>query len=165
MSLSSDTEGPPPGPLHPSLAHRNNPDISEEDGEGDPTPCLTVQSGLMSNPTGDEKAGTDCTSEAEAGEQKGDSGAAVECAASQIQPQSEAAAGLNYDSVKYTLVVDEHAQLELVNLKNCLHEYGHNDDSDAETIYQSANEEEDPEYKEERKKSEEARKQGNNSHC
>ncbi|KAM3609873.1 uncharacterized protein V6R79_021690 [Siganus canaliculatus] len=31
MSLSSDTEGPPPGPLHPALLHRINPDISEED--------------------------------------------------------------------------------------------------------------------------------------
>uniref|UniRef100_A0A3B4TCC4 Mitogen-activated protein kinase 8 interacting protein 1a n=1 Tax=Seriola dumerili TaxID=41447 RepID=A0A3B4TCC4_SERDU len=107
MSLSSDTEGPPPGPLHPSLSNRTNPDISEEEGEGDPTPY----------------------------------------------------SGLNYDSVKYTLVVDEHAQLELVSLKDCLHGYSeHNDDSDGETVYQSANEEEDPEYEEERKRKEETRK-------
>lgn len=70
-------------------------------------------------------------------------------------------AGLNYDSVKYTLVVDEHAQLELVSLKDCFHSYNeHKDDSDTETVYQSANEEEDPEYEtERRKKEEEAKKQ------
>ncbi|XP_044048303.1 C-Jun-amino-terminal kinase-interacting protein 1-like isoform X2 [Siniperca chuatsi] len=45
MSLSSDTEGLPPGPLHPSLSHRPNPDISEEEGEGDPTVCVNVQNG------------------------------------------------------------------------------------------------------------------------
>ncbi|KAM7002570.1 C-Jun-amino-terminal kinase-interacting protein 1a isoform 2-T2 [Tautogolabrus adspersus] len=45
MSLSSDTEGPPPGPLNPSLSHRANPVISEEEGEGDPTPCMNIQNG------------------------------------------------------------------------------------------------------------------------
>ncbi|XP_061578159.1 C-Jun-amino-terminal kinase-interacting protein 1a [Cololabis saira] len=154
MSLSSDTEGPPPGPLNPCVSLRTNPDISEEDGEGDPTPCLTVQNGLTSSHVGDDdKAEMDCTtSETDAGEEKGGD-------AAQPQPRSEAAAGLNYDAVKYTLVVDEHVQLELVNLKDCLHTREHNDDSDAETVYQSANEDEDPEYREERKKSEEARKQ------
>uniref|UniRef100_A0A8C2X7B8 Mitogen-activated protein kinase 8 interacting protein 1a n=1 Tax=Cyclopterus lumpus TaxID=8103 RepID=A0A8C2X7B8_CYCLU len=127
MSLSSDTEGPPPGPLHPSLFHRIDPVISEEEGEGDPTPCVNVQIGDYST---------------------------------EIVPKREAKALLNYDSVKYTLVVDEHAQLELVSLKDCLHSYNeHNDDSDAETVYQSANEEEDPEYEEERKRREDARKQ------
>ncbi|KAM6937339.1 C-Jun-amino-terminal kinase-interacting protein 1a [Xenentodon cancila] len=160
MSLSSDTEGPPPGPLNPSLSLRANPDISEEEGEGDPTPCFTVQNSLTSSLAGDDMAEMDCTtSEADAREWKGDGDAAGECKAAQAQPPSEATAGLNYDSVKYTLVVDEHAQLELVNLKDCLHTEEHNDDSDAETVYQSANEEEDPEYKEERKKSEEARQQ------
>uniref|UniRef100_A0A3P9Q5J3 Mitogen-activated protein kinase 8 interacting protein 1a n=1 Tax=Poecilia reticulata TaxID=8081 RepID=A0A3P9Q5J3_POERE len=123
MSLSSDTEGPPPGPLHPSLSCRTNPDIREEDGEGDPTPS--------------DKPETDRTA-------------------------SEAAAGLSYESVKYTLVVDEQAQLELGQLKDCLHGPNEHEDSDAETVYQSANEEEDPEYEEERRKSEEARKLGRN---
>ncbi|GAA6224608.1 C-Jun-amino-terminal kinase-interacting protein 1-like [Lates japonicus] len=83
-----------------------------------------------------------------------------ECVTARTVPKSEATAGLNYDSVKYTLVVDEHAQLKLVSLKDCFHPYNeHNDDSDAETVYQSANEEEDPEYEEERKKKEGARKQ------
>ncbi|XP_026124041.1 C-Jun-amino-terminal kinase-interacting protein 1-like [Carassius auratus] len=41
--------------------------------------------------------------------------------------------GLSYDSVKYTLVVDEHDQLELVSLKECYH--GYSDDSDSATVY------------------------------
>lgn len=147
MSLSSDTEGPPPGPLHPSLSCRTNPDIREEDVEGDPTPCAPV---LKDKPKTDGvpiEAGT--------GRDKAED--VVDIELEQTQRKSEAAAGLNYDAVKYTLVVDEHAQLELVKLKDCLHGY---EDSDAETVYQSANEEEDPEYEEERRKSEEARKLG-----
>uniref|UniRef100_A0A3P9MB99 Mitogen-activated protein kinase 8 interacting protein 1a n=1 Tax=Oryzias latipes TaxID=8090 RepID=A0A3P9MB99_ORYLA len=141
MSLSSDTEGPPPGPLQPPLSHITNPDISEEDGEGDPTPCL--QNGLTrSFAAGD---GTTASCEVEGG-------GAVKRA--EVPP--EAAAGLCYDSIKYTLVVDECAQLELVSLRDCTRR---NEDSDAETVYQSANEEEDPEYEVERQKSEEARKQ------
>lgn len=174
MSLSSDTEGPPPGPLHPSLSHRTNPDISEEDGEGDPTPCVNVQNGPTHCLADNETAEMDCTKpEVDTGGGKGDKNTEVDgtkcvtqgdCAAAQTVPKSEATAGLNYDSVKYTLVVDEHAQLELVSLKDCLHRYNeHNDDSDTETVYQSANEEEDPEYEEERKRIEEAKKQGSDS--
>ncbi|RXN23819.1 C-Jun-amino-terminal kinase-interacting 1-like protein [Labeo rohita] len=43
------------------------------------------------------------------------------------------ASGLSYDSVKYTLVVDEHDQLELVSLKECYR--GYSDESDSPTIY------------------------------
>ncbi|XP_071346708.1 C-Jun-amino-terminal kinase-interacting protein 1-like isoform X1 [Trachinotus anak] len=170
MSLSSDTEGPPPGPLHPSLSNRTNPDISEEEGEGEPTPCVNVQNGPTHCPAGNEKTEVGCTkSEVDAGGGKGDVNTEVDSTNSVTQgdsvaawtvPKSEATAGLSYDSVKYTLVVDEHAQLELVSLKDCLHGYSeHNDDSDGETVYQSANEEEDPEYEEERKRKDETRKQ------
>ncbi|XP_019962787.2 C-Jun-amino-terminal kinase-interacting protein 1-like [Paralichthys olivaceus] len=171
MSLSSDTEGPPPGPLHPSLSHRTNPDIREEEGEGDPTPCLNVQDGPSLCPAGDEITEMDCTtSEVDAGGGRGDSHSEVDgtdsavtqgdAVAARTLPKSGTAAALNYDSVKYTLVVDEHAQLELVRLQDCLHGYSeHNDDSDTETVYQSANEEEDPEYEEERKRSKGARNQ------
>lgn len=41
--------------------------------------------------------------------------------------------GLSYDSVKYTLVVDEHDRLELVSLRECYH--GYSDDSDTATVY------------------------------
>ncbi|CAJ1057298.1 C-Jun-amino-terminal kinase-interacting protein 1a [Xyrichtys novacula] len=168
MSLSSDTEGPPPGPLNPSLSHRTNPDITEEEGEGDPTPCVNIQNGPAHCFNGNGNTAMDCNnSEVIRGRGRGKSICEVdknnlvsqrESAAAQTVPKSEAKAGLNYDSVKYTLVVDEHAQLELVSLKDCLHGYNeHNEDSDAETVYQSANEEEDPEYKEERKRKEEKR--------
>ncbi|XP_029952545.1 C-Jun-amino-terminal kinase-interacting protein 1-like [Salarias fasciatus] len=161
MSLSSDTEGPPPGPLHPSLSHRTNPDISEEDGEGDPTPCLHAHSGPSDCFSSETQTGAVRTEpEEEAGGQGGGADTAADRDPSRTVPKSESAAGLSYDSVKYTLVVDEHAQLELVDLKDCLRRYDErNDDSDAETVYQSANEDEDPEYEEERKRSEAARKQ------
>nr|XP_040024378.1 C-Jun-amino-terminal kinase-interacting protein 2-like isoform X3 [Gasterosteus aculeatus aculeatus] len=61
MSLSSDTEGPPPGPPHPSQVHRIDTDISEEEGEGDPTPCLNIQIGPTPCLTDNKKAEVDCT--------------------------------------------------------------------------------------------------------
>lgn len=161
MSLSSDTEGPPLGPLHPSLSHRFNPDISEEEGEGDPTPCLNFQNDLTCCLTANGKTETDCTSETVLEKDDG----IMASVANWTAPNSESAAGLNYDAVKYTLVVDEHDQLKLVNLKDCLTGFNeHNDDSDAETVYQSANEDEDPQYEKEKKKSEEARRQGKYKH-
>ncbi|XP_063044329.1 C-Jun-amino-terminal kinase-interacting protein 1 [Engraulis encrasicolus] len=53
--------------------------------------------------------------------------------ASRTSMSSSDASGLSYDSVKYTLVVDEHAQLELVSLRQCYH--GYSDDSDSATVY------------------------------
>ncbi|XP_037538535.1 C-Jun-amino-terminal kinase-interacting protein 1 [Nematolebias whitei] len=158
MSLGSDTEGPPPEPLHPSLSCRANPDIREEDGEGAPTPCLFIQNYPTCSLTDEDKPEMDCT-KSELGGEPGEP--VVNNILDQTEPKSEAAAGLSYDSVKYTLVVDEHAQLELVKLKNCLHgptEDNEHEDSDTETVYQSANEEEDPEYEQERRRSEDARK-------
>lgn len=146
MSLSSDTEAPPPGPPHPSIPHPINPDITEEEGEGEPTPCTNLQEAEMDS----------SKSEVDAGVGDGAPGC-------QTGPD-QAAAGLCYDAVKYTLVVDEHARLELVSLKDCFHGYNnkHKDDSDTETVYQSANEGEDPEYEEERRRREE-KKQGKES--
>lgn len=159
MSLSSDTEGPPPGPPHPSIPHPINPDITEEEGEGDPTPCTNHQAAPAQRPAADPETEMDSSkSEMDAG-----GGLCGTTAGCQVAPD-QAAAGLCYDAVKYTLVVDEHARLELVSLKDCFHGYNnkHNDDSDTETVYQSANEEEDPEYEEERRRKEE-KKQGKES--
>uniref|UniRef100_A0A672YD54 Mitogen-activated protein kinase 8 interacting protein 1 n=1 Tax=Sphaeramia orbicularis TaxID=375764 RepID=A0A672YD54_9TELE len=91
MSISSDTEGPPP---YQPLPDRTNPSIYEED-EGDGV------GGLRTAPL--------------------------------RTSMSSEASGLSYDSVKYTLVVDEHAQLELVSLRQCYQ--GYSDDSDSATIY------------------------------
>ncbi|XP_072278166.1 C-Jun-amino-terminal kinase-interacting protein 1 isoform X1 [Pyxicephalus adspersus] len=41
--------------------------------------------------------------------------------------------GLSYDSVKYTLVVDDNVQLQLVSLRQCYS--GYSDDSDSGTVY------------------------------
>lgn len=153
MSLGSDTEGPPPGPPHPSIPHPTNPDITEEEGEGEPTPGSTLRTAPVQEPQDD--AETDST------KSEVDAGGGVPAPGLQDGPAQ--AAGLCYDAVKYTLVVDQDARLELVSLKNCFHGYNnkHNDDSDAETVYQSANEEEDPEYEERRRKEE--KKQGKES--
>uniref|UniRef100_A0A674MHC4 Mitogen-activated protein kinase 8 interacting protein 1a n=1 Tax=Takifugu rubripes TaxID=31033 RepID=A0A674MHC4_TAKRU len=164
MSLGSDTEGPPPGPPQPGGPHPLNPDITEEEGEGDPTPCAVFQTGPSRRPLEDGETQMDSTkSEVDAG----GGGAALRwwrapAPGGGWRPgrggaTSQSAAGLCYDAVKYTLVVDEHARLELVSLKDCFHGYPnkHNEDSDTETVYQSANEEEDPEYEEERRREEE----------
>lgn len=164
MSLSSDTEGPPPGPPHPSIPHPINPDITEEEGEGDPTPCTNLQAAPAQRPADDRETQMD-SAKSEVDEGGGDgSGVGGTTPGCQAGPD-QAAAGLCYDAVKYTLVVDEHARLELVSLKDCFHGYNnnkHNEDSDTETVYQSANEEEDPEYEEERRRKQE-KKQGTES--
>ncbi|XP_019733779.1 C-Jun-amino-terminal kinase-interacting protein 1-like isoform X1 [Hippocampus comes] len=169
MSLSSDTEGPPAEPQHPPLSHPANPDIREEEAEGAYSTCKLHQStkSCLESDAKSEKTqlkmkpvhgNGDNVTEAESTK----SVSRADLVRAQTVPMNEASAVLDCDSVKYTLAVDEHAQLELVGVKDCLHgKSGHNDDSDAETVYQSANEEEDPEYKEERKRKEdEARKQG-----
>lgn len=169
MSLSSDTEGPPAEPQHPPLSHPANPDIREEEGEGAYSTCKLHQSTKSCLESDAKSEKTQLKVKPVHG--KGDNATEVENTKSvsqadlvhaQTVPMNEASTVLDCDSVKYTLEVDEHAQLELVGIKDCLHgKSGHNDDSDAETVYQSANEEEDPEYQEERKRKEdEARKQG-----
>ncbi|XP_056138406.1 C-Jun-amino-terminal kinase-interacting protein 1-like [Lampris incognitus] len=180
MSLSSDTEGPPPGPLHPSFSNKTNPDISEEEGEGDPTPAMNSQKATAHCLEANDNSKTCCTGsdgrqvDSRGGGGKGgpdeDNKSEVHCAnsvpkggslATFTAPTSEAAAGFNYDSLKYTLVVDEHYELELVKLKDCYHNYNkRDDDSDTETVYQSANEEEDPEYEEDMKMRDEEMRQG-----
>ncbi|XP_061678918.1 C-Jun-amino-terminal kinase-interacting protein 1-like isoform X2 [Syngnathoides biaculeatus] len=169
MSLGSDTEGLPPEPRHLSVSHLANPDIHEE--EGDWTSSILEahpsQESCRKNNAKSEKT----KSKVKTVHGKGDHLTEDESTKSvsqralvgtQTVPKSKASAGINHDFVKKTLEVDEYAQLEPVSFKDCLHsKSGHNDESDAETVYQSANEEEDPEYEEERKrKDEEARKQG-----
>uniref|UniRef100_A0A3B5AYX5 Mitogen-activated protein kinase 8 interacting protein 1 n=1 Tax=Stegastes partitus TaxID=144197 RepID=A0A3B5AYX5_9TELE len=111
MSISSDTEGPPP---YQPLPDRTNPSIFEEDEVYVPPP-----SSLLPRP-GPQKGGG-----------KGDGGGSR--AVPPRTSMSSEASGLSYDSVKYTLVVDEHAQLELVSLRQCYQ--GYSDDSDSATVY------------------------------
>ncbi|XP_059207039.1 C-Jun-amino-terminal kinase-interacting protein 1 [Centropristis striata] len=170
MSISSDTEGPPP---YQPLPDRTNPSISEEDEAYIPPPSyascveslITPPSMARSSLTLDlslKGAGTgagvmlrpgssveyvDATDESYCGEDedvdriimdgrmrkgtgKGDGGGSRVPVRTSM---SSEASGLSYDSVKYTLVVDEHAQLELVSLRQCYQ--GYSDDSDSATVY------------------------------
>lgn len=175
MSISSDTEGPPP---YQPLPDRTNPSIYEEDEIYIPPPSyascveslitppsmavstrssLALDLSLKGAGTGAGvmlRAGSsveyvDATDESYCGEDedvdriimdarmrkgggKGDGGGSIRAAPQRTSMSSEAS-GLSYDSVKYTLVVDEHAQLELVSLRQCYQ--GYSDDSDSATVY------------------------------
>uniref|UniRef100_A0A8C5EGY3 Mitogen-activated protein kinase 8 interacting protein 1 n=1 Tax=Gouania willdenowi TaxID=441366 RepID=A0A8C5EGY3_GOUWI len=105
MSISSDTEGPPP---YQPLPDQTNPCIFEEDEDDDDV------DGFLT-----------CVAKVDGG-----------CSRASPPPRTSMtseASGLSYDAVKYTLVVDEHAQLELVSLRQCYH--GFSDDSDSATVY------------------------------
>lgn len=107
MSVSSD----PDPAAYPASAGRPHPSISEEDEGFD---CL-------SSP---ERA------EPPAGGWRGSLGEPPPPPRASLSSDTSA---LSYDSVKYTLVVDEHAQLELVSLRPCFGDYS--DESDSATVY------------------------------
>nr|XP_014030407.1 unnamed protein product [Salmo salar] len=171
MSISSDTEGPPP---YQPLPDRTNPSICEEDEVYVPPPSyasyvealftppstapprehpgLALNLGLREGGAGamvragagagveyvdvqDETFGVEGEAEDErvrvvGGRQYLGRGG---CGAPMSTLMSSEASGLSYDSVKYTLVVDEHAQLELVSLQQCYQCYS--DDSNSATVY------------------------------
>nr|XP_046168744.1 C-Jun-amino-terminal kinase-interacting protein 1a [Oncorhynchus gorbuscha] len=158
MSISSDAEGPP-AYTNTALPNRTNPSISEEDEvylhpPAPPPRSFSISSCFRPSDSegGERERGLwDRDSKSSSKGESGGSGALRTAHA-----QSSEADGLSYDSVKYTLVVDEHAKLELVSLKQCYQSYS--DESDTETVYESANEEEDyevdhSELKRERKSS------------
>ncbi|XP_047436779.1 C-Jun-amino-terminal kinase-interacting protein 1-like isoform X2 [Mugil cephalus] len=177
MSISSDTEGPPP---YQPLPDRTNPSIFEEDEVYVPPPsyascveslitppsmAVSARSSLaldLSRKGSGTGAGlmlragssveyVDATDESYCGEdedvdriimdgrmrkggRKGDGASSSSSRAAPLRTSmSSEASGLSYDSVKYTLVVDEHAQLELVSLRQCYQ--GYSDDSDSATVY------------------------------
>ncbi|KAG9352117.1 hypothetical protein JZ751_020530 [Albula glossodonta] len=113
MSISSDAEGPPP---YQPLPDRTNPSISEEDEVYAPTSSCGATLDLSARGVGDVAT----------------TAAPSQAGVPRTSISSEAS-GLSYDSVKYTLVVDEHAQLELVSLRQCYQ--GYSDDSDSATVY------------------------------
>nr|BAG58726.1 unnamed protein product [Homo sapiens] len=107
MSVSSD----PDPAAYPSTAGRPHPSISEEE------------------------EGFDCLSSPERAEPPGGGwrGSLGEPPPPPRASLSSDTSALSYDSVKYTLVVDEHAQLELVSLRPCFGDYS--DESDSATVY------------------------------
>uniref|UniRef100_A0A673X257 Mitogen-activated protein kinase 8 interacting protein 1 n=1 Tax=Salmo trutta TaxID=8032 RepID=A0A673X257_SALTR len=169
MSISSDTEGPPP---YQPLPDRTNPSICEEVEVHVPPPSYAscVEALFTPSSTASPKeppalalnlslreGGAGAVVRAGAGveyvdaedETFGREGEAEDkrvrdvggrwylgrggCGAPPRTLMSSDASGLSYDSVKYTLVVDEHAQLELVSLQQCYQCYS--DDSDSVTVY------------------------------
>ncbi|XP_041918231.1 C-Jun-amino-terminal kinase-interacting protein 1 isoform X2 [Alosa sapidissima] len=152
MSISSDNEGPPP--YQPPLYEQPNPAICEQDEDLFPpsyTSCIASTAALdlstrdarlaaeLSYVDVDAEDGEDAEDRVDgAGEaQARDEGLSRAfrntATAARTSMSSSEASGLSYDSVKYTLVVDEHAQLELVSLRQCYH--GYSDDSDSATVY------------------------------
>uniref|UniRef100_A0A8C5IWV6 Mitogen-activated protein kinase 8 interacting protein 1 n=1 Tax=Junco hyemalis TaxID=40217 RepID=A0A8C5IWV6_JUNHY len=110
MSISSDidTSG------YSALAGKTNPSISEEDEVLD----------YMSSPDKTNLPRASCG---------GGSGGCRPGHSLQRASVSSDTSALSYDSVKYTLVVDENVQLELVSLKQCYS--GYSDESDSATVY------------------------------
>ncbi|NXJ54149.1 JIP1 protein, partial [Spizaetus tyrannus] len=110
MSISSDidTSG------YSALAGKTNPSISEEDEVLD----------YMSSPDKTNLPRGSCG---------GGSGGSRPGHNLQRASVSSDTSALSYDSVKYTLVVDENMQLELVSLKQCYS--GYSDESDSATVY------------------------------
>ncbi|RXM31746.1 C-Jun-amino-terminal kinase-interacting protein 1 [Acipenser ruthenus] len=109
MSISSDIDTT----HYQSLPNRTNPSISEEDEVYTTTSALDKMSVARNTDHG---------------------GSAFQAASGVPRTSvSSEASGLSYDSVKYTLVVDENMQLELVSLKQCYSRYS--DDSDSATVY------------------------------
>ncbi|XP_026650206.1 C-Jun-amino-terminal kinase-interacting protein 1 isoform X5 [Zonotrichia albicollis] len=110
MSISSDidTSG------YSALAGKTNPSISEEDEVLD----------YLSSPDKTNLPRASCG---------GGSGGSRPGHSLQRASVSSDTSALSYDSVKYTLVVDENVQLELVSLKQCYS--GYSDESDSATVY------------------------------
>ncbi|NXH53201.1 JIP1 protein, partial [Rhabdornis inornatus] len=110
MSISSDidTSG------YSALAGKTNPSISEEDEVLD----------YMSSPDKTNLPRASCG---------GGNGGSRPGHNLQRASVSSDTSALSYDSVKYTLVVDENVQLELVSLKQCYS--GYSDESDSATVY------------------------------
>ncbi|XP_025901635.1 C-Jun-amino-terminal kinase-interacting protein 1 [Nothoprocta perdicaria] len=110
MSISSDVDTS----SYSALAGKTNPSISEEDEVLD----------YMSSPDKTNLPRTSCA---------GGNGGYRPGHNLQRASVSSDTSALSYDSVKYTLVVDENVQLELVSLKQCYS--GYSDESDSATVY------------------------------
>ncbi|XP_042325679.1 C-Jun-amino-terminal kinase-interacting protein 1 isoform X2 [Sceloporus undulatus] len=110
MSISSDIDTS----SYPQLTGKPNTSISEEDEVLD----------YLSSP---EKMNGSRTVYGSS------NGSYRPCHSLQRASVSSDTSALSYDSVKYTLVVDEDVQLELVSLKQCYS--GYSDESDSATVY------------------------------
>lgn len=121
MSVITDDEAPPP--YHPPLQEKANTPIMEDEEEEPPpsyASCVAASASLDLRSRRINRQGS--SDLRRRGWEEEDE-----------EETRISSNGLSYDSVKYTLVVDEDAQLELVSLKECFHSYS--DDSDSATVY------------------------------
>ncbi|KAM6160879.1 C-Jun-amino-terminal kinase-interacting protein 1 [Erethizon dorsatum] len=125
----------PPDPAEPTSAFLP-PAESRMSVSSDPDPAAYSSAAGRPHPSiSEEDEGFDCLSSPERAEPPGGGwrGSLGEPPPPPRASLSSDTSALSYDSVKYTLVVDEHAQLELVSLRPCFGDYS--DESDSATVY------------------------------
>nr|XP_030872102.2 C-Jun-amino-terminal kinase-interacting protein 1 isoform X1 [Gorilla gorilla gorilla] len=125
----------PPDPAEPTSAFLP-PTESRMSVSSDPDPAAYPSTAGRPHPSiSEEEEGFDCLSSPERAEPPGGGwrGSLGEPPPPPRASLSSDTSALSYDSVKYTLVVDEHAQLELVSLRPCFGDYS--DESDSATVY------------------------------
>lgn len=125
----------PPDPAEPTSTFMP-PTESRMSVSSDPDPATySVTAGRPHPSISEEDEGFDCLSSPERAEPPGGGwrGSLGEPPPPPRASLSSDTSALSYDSVKYTLVVDEHAQLELVSLRPCFGDYS--DESDSATVY------------------------------
>ncbi|KAL0628670.1 C-Jun-amino-terminal kinase-interacting protein 1 [Plecturocebus cupreus] len=125
----------PPDPAEPTSAFLP-PTESRMSVSSDPDPAAYPSTAGQPHPSiSEEEEGFDCLSSPERAEPPGGGwrGSLGEPPPPPRASLSSDTSALSYDSVKYTLVVDEHAQLELVSLRPCFGDYS--DESDSATVY------------------------------
>lgn len=124
----------PPDPAEPTSSFLP-PTESRMSVSSDPDPAVYSATAGRPHPSiSEEDEGFDCLSSPERAEPQG--GWRESLREPPPPPRaslSSDTSALSYDSVKYTLVVDEHAQLELVSLRPCFGDYS--DESDSATVY------------------------------
>lgn len=125
----------PPDPAEPASSFLP-PTESRMSVSSDPDPAAYSATAGRPHPSiSEEDEGFDCLSSPERAELPGGGwrGSLGEPPPPPRASLSSDTSALSYDSVKYTLVVDEHAQLELVSLRPCFGDYS--DESDSATVY------------------------------
>lgn len=127
MSVITDGEAPPP--YHPPLYRKaNGAMMVDEEEEPPPSYASCVAASASLDLRSRRRRNGRGSAELRRKEKKDEERKEEDEEEARISSN-----GLSYDSVKYTLVVDEDAQLELVSLKECFHSYS--EDSDSATVY------------------------------
>ncbi|XP_051510612.1 C-Jun-amino-terminal kinase-interacting protein 1-like isoform X2 [Myxocyprinus asiaticus] len=137
-SVNSDNEAPPP--YEPPFHEHIIPSIREQEEMLQPpsySSCVEALATRDLDSSSEDVFGDLCYKDCGAGEAHAPHeclpGTLIHPGTLRMSESNSDASGLSYDSVKYTLVVDEHDQLELVSLKECYR--GYSDDSDSATLY------------------------------